>query len=320
MALNLYKELAEVEYLNGDFEQSNYLLNMSLQQAKSALDCTEFYYLQIIQYTLSGKISEAIESGRTALRALGIDLPTENLEAAFEAELAEYQENSGRQKISLLYDYHEMIIPEKRAALKILIRILPAAWIFNPVLMYVVGTKMVNLNIEYGHMEKSPVGYATFGVINTHVLHNYHLAYEHGYLSVKLSDKYNDLTSKVATRQFHAGIIMPWLKHIKLSERVNLEGIEAGLQAGDLQPVEYSLTYNLYNLVYQGKNLDLLLKEVDRSLLFNQESQNQWAVNCILSAKILIQNLVGLTQNKSCFDIEETEEDHFLETALPYLW
>lgn len=315
MSLILYKELAEVEYLNGDIEQSQFLIEKALRQAKSDLDRTEFYYLQIIQYTLLGKIGEAIDSGRTALRALGIDLPSENLESAFEAELMEYQENLGKQEISLLYNSSEMVVPEKRAALKILIRILPAAWIFNPALMYIVGTKLVNLNIKHGHMEKSPIGYACFGVINAHVLHNYDLAYQHGCLSVKLADKYNDLSSKVGTRQFHACMIMPWLKHIKLSERVNVEGIEAGLQSGDLQPTGYSVTYNLYNLIYQGKNLDLLLKKVDRGLLFSQESHNQWAVNCILSAKILIQNLVGLTRSKSCFDVEEIKEVDFLETC-----
>ncbi len=315
MSLTLYKELVEVEYLNGNIERSQFLIEMALRQAKSDLDRTEFYYLQIIQHTLLGKISEAIDSGRTALRALGIDLPSENLETAFETELIEYQENLGRQEIGLLYNRPEMVVPEKRAALKILIRILPAAWIFNPALMYIVGTKLVNLSIKHGHMEKAPIGYACFGVINAHVLHNYHLAYQHGCLSIKLADKYNDLSSIVGTRQFHACMIMPWLKHIKLSERVNIEGIEAGLQSGDLQPTGYSVTYNLYNLVYQGKNLDLLLKEVDRSLLFSQESQNQWAIDCILAAKISIQNLVGLTDHKFCFDLEDLEEADFVETC-----
>lgn len=315
IALNLYRELAEVEYLNGNVERSQLLIKRALGQAKSVLDCTEFYYFQITQYTLLGKISEAVDSGRTALKVLGIDLPSESLEAAFKAELTEYQESLGNQEISLLYNSPEMVIPEKRAALKILIRILPAAWILNPVLMYVVGTKMVNLSIRYGHTQKSPIGYACFGVINSHALHNYHLAYQHGCLSVKLSDKYNDPGSKLGSCQFHACMIMPWLKPIKLSERVNSEGIEAGLRFGDLQPVGYSLTYHLYNLIYQGKNLDLLLKEVERSLLFSQESQNQWAIDCIVGAKITIQNLMGLTQDKYSFDIEEVEETHFLETC-----
>ncbi|ACB53445.1 two-component sensor serine/threonine kinase [Crocosphaera subtropica ATCC 51142] len=315
MSLILYKELAEVEYLNGNLSESQHLIETALTKAQSILDRTEFYYLQIIQSTLLGKLAEAVELGRQALQDLNIDLPKENLEAAFAAELADYEKTVEPINVSELYDHHQMVIPEKKAAYKILIRILPAAWILNPALMYVVGTKMTNLSLKYGHMDKSPVGYSCFGVINSHRLHNYALAYEHGALSVKLADKYNDSTSQVATRQFHAGMIMPWLKHIKLSERVNIEGIEAGLKIGDLQPVGYSLTYNLYNLIYQGKPLESLLKEVERSLLFTQESQNQWAVNCILSAKILIENLMGLQGTEACFEIAEIAEIPFLETC-----
>ncbi|WP_036487461.1 AAA family ATPase [Myxosarcina sp. GI1] len=315
MALDLYKELAEAEYLNGNFERSLFLIEMALGKAKSTLDRVEFYYLKIIQYTLSGRINEAIESGKTALKNLKIDLPTENLQKAFEAELTEYQKNIDGQKISLLYDHHDTVIPEKKAALKILIRILPAAWIVNPILMYVVGTKMVNLNLKYGHTEKSSIGYASFGVINVQALHDYNTAYKYGCLSVKLADKYNDLSSKLGASQFHAGMILPWLKHIKLSERINIEGIDAGLQAGELQPVGYSSAYNFYNFIYQGKNLDLLLKEASRCLLFSRETQNQWAIDCILAGKILIQNLLESTSDKFSFDIDEINESDFVSTC-----
>ena len=312
LALDLYRELAEIEYLNGNFVRSQNLLDISLQQAKSDLDRLDFYYLQITHCTLLGKLNEAVESGRIGLNCLGINLPVENLAAVFEAELAEYRASLGSRKISLLYDSPEMVMLEKRVAFKILIRILPVAWILNPILMWVVGTKLVNLNIKYGHMEKSPTGYACFGVINAHVLHNYHLAYQYGCLSVKLSDKYKNLSSNVGARQFHASMIMPWLKHIKLSETVNIDSMNAGLQLGDLQPVGYTMTYNLYNLIYQGKNLELLLQEIDRSLLFSQDSLNLWAVNCVLGAKILVQNLVSLTSSETDFDTEEIEETHFL--------
>ena len=310
MALDLYRELAETEYLNGNFARSQSLLDISLQQAKSDSDRLDFYYLQITHCTLLGKLNEAVEFGRIGLSCLGINLPAENLEAVFEAELIEYRTHLGSREIALLYDSPEMAMPEPRIAFKILIRILPVAWILNPVLMCVVGTKLVNLNLKYGHMEKSPTGYACFGVINAHILHDYHSAYQYGCLSVRLSDRYKNLSSNVGARQFHASMIMPWLKHIKLSEKVNIDSTNAGLQVGDLQPVGYTMTYNLYNLIYQGKNLESLLQKIDRSLLFSRDSLNLWAVNCILGAKILVQNLVNLTSSKAYFDIDE--ETHFL--------
>jgi predicted ATPase/signal transduction histidine kinase/tRNA A-37 threonylcarbamoyl transferase component Bud32 len=317
MGLDLYKELAEVEYLNGNFEESQSLLKLSLERAESSLDCTEFHFLKIIQYTLLGQYNEAIETGRIALMDLGIDLPSNNFQAGFEAELAQYRENLDEREILSLYDSPEMELPEKRAALKILSRIFAPAWAYNPALMHIVGAKMVNLNIKYGHTELSSMGYSFFGAINTHALNDYLSGYEYGCLSMKLSDKYQNLVSKSLTCQLHGNITMPWLQHIKLSEAVNAEGAEAGLQAGSLQFVGYTWTYNLYNLIYQGKNLDILLKEASRALLFSQETQNQWAFNCISASKILIQNLLGLTQNKFCFNTEEIKEADILEVTQP---
>jgi PAS domain S-box-containing protein len=156
------------------------------------------------------------------------------------------------------------------------------------------------------------MGYSLIGVISTAMLYDYRSGYEYGALSVKMADKYNDLVAKTSTTQLHGNVTKPWLDHIKHSEQVNAEGIDAGLQAGNLQFVGYTLTYNLYNLIYQGKDLDYLLKEASRSLLFAQETQNQWPLDCLLGAKILIQNLLGLTSSKFCFDIEEITETRFL--------
>ncbi|HEY9596601.1 MAG TPA: serine/threonine-protein kinase PknK, partial [Cyanophyceae cyanobacterium] len=315
MALDLYKELAEVEYLNGNFQQSQSLLDIALQQAKTILDCTEFHFLRLMQYTLLGQYSDAIETGRIAVRSLEIDLPAENLQAALDAELADYRESLNGRAIASLYDHPEMEQPEKKAALKILTRIANAAWVLNPVLMYLIGTKIANLNIKYGHTQKSSIGYSMFGVISTHALHDYRSGYEYGALSMKLSNKYEDLSAKIVAIHLHANITMPWLRHIKNSEGVNTEAVDAGLQAGDLQIVGYTLVFNLYNQLYQGKNLDFLLKEIARCLLFNQETHNQWAINCTLAAKILIQNLSGSTKNQYCWAIQETDESDFLENC-----
>ncbi|HBL14632.1 MAG TPA: serine/threonine-protein kinase PknK, partial [Cyanobacteria bacterium UBA11162] len=87
MAIDLYKELAEVEYLNGNFDQSQNLIEQSIQQAKSAFDSAEFSYLRIYQYTLLGKYQEAIEASITVLRLLGTNLPIDNYQAAFDSEI-----------------------------------------------------------------------------------------------------------------------------------------------------------------------------------------------------------------------------------------
>jgi predicted ATPase/serine phosphatase RsbU (regulator of sigma subunit) len=315
MAIDFYKELAEVEYLNGNIDQSQDLIEQSIQQAKSAVELADFYYLQINQYTLLGRYKEAIEIAMTVLKLLGSDLPTDNFQAAFDTEVSEYRGNLGAREISSLYNSPEMEIPEKRAALKILSRIFTTAWILDPILRNIIGIKAVNLNLKYGHTKVSAIVYSFMAFIMAHVLQDYRSGYEYTSLAMKLADKYKDLVSKVVVTQVHANVISPWLMPIKLSESINAEGVDAGLQAGDLQVTGYTFTYNVYNLIYQGKNLDSLLQEASRSLEFAEKTQNSWAKNCLLAANILIKNLLGLTQDKFSFATEEIDEASFLATC-----
>ena len=315
MAIDLYKELAEVEYLNGNFEQSQALIEQAIEQAKSAVDRANFYYLRINQYTLLARYIESLENGKTALSFLGISLPADNFQAVFEREVKDYRENLGSRKISSLYDSPEMKISEKKAALKILSRLVSVALAINPELINIIAVKAVNLNLKYGHTQGSAMIYGFMAFTMAHVLHDYQAGYEYTSLGMKLADKYKDLASKVLVTQISANFISPWLMHLKLSEAINSEGIDAGLQAGDLQFTGYTYTYNLYNLIHQGKNLEFLLKEASQTLEFALKSQNSWAKNSILAAKIIIQNLLGLTQNKFCFVTSETDEADFFATC-----
>ena len=308
MALDLYKELAEIEYLNGHFEQSQSLIAISLERARSALDRTEFYLLQIVQYTLLGKCLDAIEAGRTALKSLDIDLPSQDLPLVLQSELEEYQKNLGGRKISSLYHSPEMVIPEKKAVVKILTNLHPPAFVSNPLLANIITVKLVNTNLKYGHLNKSPTSYSFFSVIAAHVLKEYQLAYEYGSLGIELAEKYSDWYTKSFANLLHSGMVVHWLKPIEQSEQYNTVGINAGLQGGDLQIVGYHLIYRIYNWIYQGKDLNFLLKEVSRCLLFARENRNQWSIDCGVAAKAIIENLMGITPDQFCFDGEDFNE------------
>lgn len=315
LALELHQELAEVEYLNGNFQESQKLLDLSIKQVKSPLDAVEFYFLSIGQCTLQGKVLEALDLGRAALRSLGSDLPEDNFQEAFDKELAEFYESIGDRSISELYDHFEMKQLEKQASLKLLTRLIAAAWNFDATLMCAVATKMVNLCIQYGHISASSMAYCFFGIVSTYALKNYRLGDELGSLSMRLADQYQDLVSKGAVCQLHANLTMVWLNHVKFSEKINDDAVEASLQVGDLQYVGYTLAYRLYTLIYQGKNLGVLLEDAERGLRFGRETQNTWVTNSILAAQMALKNLVGENEGKLCFDLEELSESDFVESC-----
>ncbi len=315
MAIDLYRELVEVEYLNGNFEKSQSLIAMSLERVQTNLDSIKFYLLQITINVMLGRYVEALVVGRTALTLLGTDLPEQDLSSAFETELIKCKEALGGREIDALYDNPEMSSPSKEAEFDLLYRILPTAWSTNPDLTNIVVSKMVNINIEYGHTSFSSVAYVFFAVINNQTLAKYRVGEQYGSLALRLSDKYGNLHSKGIVLSYSANMIMPWLRQIKDSEKFNNEGFNLCLEVGDIEIAGYVPAYNLYNLIYQGKNLEILLEDVFRDLQFSQEIKNQWAIDCLLAAKIIIKNLVGETRDKLCFGLEEVTEEDFIKAC-----
>ncbi|WP_013334723.1 AAA family ATPase [Gloeothece verrucosa] len=315
ISLDIHKELAELEYLNGNFESSKLLIDESIRKAKSVIDSTIFYYLLIVQYTLLGKYSEAIEIGKNALKLLGIDLPEKDFKTVLKAEINEVEKSLEGREISSLYDNREMEIPEKREALKLLTKMASTAWIVNPELMYIMAVKQVNLNIKYGHTPLSAIGYSFFTVIHSHILHQYQRGYEFGVLSVRLAEHFKDLSIKVYVNQLYANMSLPWVKHIKICQNINENIFEIGLQSGELQNLGYAKCYNFFNLIYQGINLSFLFKELNRVLEYVLETQNQICIDCAWGFKLTLSNLLGLTQTKWDFNIKDLKESQYLQNS-----
>ncbi|MEM9539946.1 MAG: AAA family ATPase [Cyanobacteria bacterium P01_E01_bin.42] len=314
MALYLYRELAETEYLNGDFQESQRLLDLSIKQVKAPLDAVEFHFLWIAQCTMQGKLEESIDLGRAALRSLGNDLPEDTFQEALEKELADFHRNIGDRPVSELYDRFEMTQLEKQAVLKLLARLSNCAYIIDQSLYATIAAKMVNLCIQDGHISVSSMAYSYFGLVNT-VLKNYRLGYDLALLGMALADKYQDLSTKGSSCQVFGTQVIFWLDHVKYAEKILDDGFKASLQVGDLQYAGYTQFFGLYNLTFQGREVNTLLKEVERILHFSQETQNHYTSFGSLSMKIIFSNLLGLTKDKFCFDLENFAELGFIENC-----
>jgi len=311
----LHKELAKIEYLNGNFEQSEALIYLTLEQAKSVFEKAELYNLLIVQYTMLAEYEKAIQVGRKALALLGIDLPEEGLKAALEVELAKARENLGDRDIASLLAEPEMTLLEKKAAVKLLMNIDPPAYFINQELYAVIVLKMANISLKYGPVSESAKGYTTYGIILGSVLGDYQSGYEFAQLGLKLSERFNDLAQKSKACNMLANHVIHWVKPIKDAKTINKEGYKAGLQSGDFQFAGYILMHQVMNLLFEGKNLEKLLKKVPDKLIFTIKIKNQLATNSLLAYQLAVLNLCGITADKFAFHSDEISEEQHLENC-----
>ncbi|MBW4681701.1 MAG: AAA family ATPase [Microcoleus vaginatus WJT46-NPBG5] len=299
LAFTLHKELADVEYLNGNFEDSKILIERALAQSKSNLEKAEVYNILIVQYTLLTKYEEAIQAGLQALRLLEIDLAEENLEKAVNAELAEAKANLANRKIPSLIDAEKMKDPAKKMALKLLGNMGPLTFFSSQELWKLTVIKAINISLKYGFVAGGSYCYSCYGIILNSILGDYHSAYEFGRLALTLSENSNNLSQNCQDSVIFANYLNCWIKPIKTTAEINNEGYKVGLQSGNLQWTGYNRMFQTITYFFQGMNLSSLLEDISNSLHFCHQTQNLWAIDIIDANKLAILNFMGLQDEVS---------------------
>ncbi|MCC3447850.1 MAG: AAA family ATPase [Microcoleus sp. PH2017_39_LGB_O_B] len=309
----LYLEAAELNYLIGNFEQSQFLIHSALSQLQLAVEKAEFFDRLITLHTMLGEYEEAIKFGRQGLRLLGVELPQKQLQQACKAEFAEATAQLGDRAIGALLHVPEMKISEKRTAMKLLDKIIPASLFSNPILYQLVVTKSVNLSLKYGPVPESSYSYACYGLVLSAAMADYRSGYEFGMLALNLSDRFHDLTQKCKASEMLVAHLNHWIQPLKLSDSISHNGYQAGLESGELQFAGYIQLYKLMYSIPQGKNLESLRVEVWNFLLFNFKTNNQIATDYLLGCQIALFNLLGETSNCEVFSNGEISEGQYLE-------
>jgi predicted ATPase/signal transduction histidine kinase/tRNA A-37 threonylcarbamoyl transferase component Bud32 len=315
LAFALHKDRAEVEYLNGNFEKSEELINLTLQRAKSVTEKAEIYSVLILQSTMSSKYDEAVRAGRKALSLLGIDLPEEDLPAAINAELAEAKVNLGEKEIASLIDEPEVNLPEKKIALHLLTKLLPSAYLNNPQLWTVALLKGVNLSLKYGSAPESASCYANYGLMLSALFGDYKSAYEFGLLAAKLSQKWGNVELKCKSISVLGNALTYWFKHVKEIEPLSKEAYQAALDSGDLLFAGYALNYQAINSFFRGKNLGKIQEDVTQYLQFSQKTKNQLVTDTLLGFQMALWNLSAQTSGKLDFSSGEISEAEYLASC-----
>ncbi|MFH0782765.1 MAG: response regulator [Pseudomonadota bacterium] len=291
LTFDLYKELAEVEYLSSNYVRSKELIDLLLGRARSDIQRAELYNILIVQYTLMAQYRDAIDTGRKALRLLHIIIPEGRLKEGLDAEIARYHEILGGRDIASLIDEPEMSDPEKRVGLELLSNLVVPARYTDSVLFALVSILNVNLSLSYGPTAKSTVGYTAFGMVLNSVMNNYRDAYAFGELSLKLSERFDDPAQKCQSCFMLGHYLNHWVRHLKLADEVLNDGFRVGLAAGEMQWTGYILAYKLFQPFYRGVRIDVIIEEIPALLSFTRKTKNQWATDTLLGLQLAISNL-----------------------------
>jgi predicted ATPase/signal transduction histidine kinase/CheY-like chemotaxis protein len=295
MAMRLFKERAECEFLEGDRSEAEKCIQLAVAHARTALEKADALNILIVQYTLLARYPEAIAAGRQALNALEINLPSEDYEAARNSEISQVRQELGGRLISSLVELPVMSNPEMLMASKILITMGPPCYRSHQRLWSVIVPKVVNLTLRYGNIPQVGYSHTAFGGLLGWVDNDYTAAKEFGELATNLmTGTFRSATDQSVFYLMIGSSLRHWFKHLRYGTQDYTDAFEIGFRSGNLQYAAYAFGHNMYCLFYQGIPLAGLIQESQRSLEFSRIRLNQWAVDLLEGGL----NIFGILSDK----------------------
>ncbi len=255
LTIGLYEGAAETAYLGGNFEQMQQWSQVVLQQAHNLLDKVKVYEVQIIASVVQSKQLEAIQIALAILQLLGINFPDKPTSADMQQGMDEIAAHLQEKAVADLINLPLMTDPNKIAAMKILMGVLPAAFQTAPEMMPIIACKMVNLSLQYGNTAVSAYGYSLYGLILCGVLGEINSGYEFGKLALRLVSQFNaeELKAKILT--VTSAHVIHWKEHIKETLSIAKTGFSSGLETGDLEYAGYCGYIYPHHSFWLGKEL-----------------------------------------------------------------
>ncbi|MBD3559290.1 AAA family ATPase, partial [Planktothrix sp. FACHB-1355] len=294
LSLSLHKERAEVEYLSGNFERSEKLFTIALEQAKSNFSKLEIYRIYMNLCMTQGKFSQAVSLGLDGLRSLGIDVPNSQTEllTVISAESEEVAAKLQKRNMESLLDDPECQDNEKRLCMNLIVDLWAAA--------YLMGDrnwsdwcsfKIVNFTLTYGVVGASAFGYILYGFILA-ARYQYPLAYQFGQLGFRLINKLNIRTLLGKVINIFAHTIGPYQVHLRNNVELYALSTIACLECGDLIYGVWAIYYRIWARFIVGDELTEVYEDSKKYLFSVQKINDRNIFYSYLSLQNTIRTLL----------------------------
>ncbi len=313
LALDLHRERAEVESLNGSFDKAEALIRLALERARTTLEKAETLFGLIVQYTLQARYPEAIELARKTLALLDIELPERDYEKARDQQMALVDEKMGLRPVESLIDLAPMEDLEKKVAMRILTAMGPPCYRNHQRLWSVIVPLEMNLVLEYGDLPAATYTYTSYGGLLGFVRGNRRDCAAYARLAEALAEKYQSARDLSVAHLMIGASLDHWFRHLRHAEESYRKAYQVGVDSGNLQYSSYALGHQAYCRFFRGMPLSEQAEELKDFLGFSRSRKNQWGADLKLGVLRVLHNLTGETRTPLDFTCCEEPENLYIE-------
>ncbi|MEH2198160.1 trifunctional serine/threonine-protein kinase/ATP-binding protein/sensor histidine kinase [Nostoc sp.] len=305
LTLALHEGAAEAAFLCGNSDHMEEWVGVILAQNLQPTEYVKAYTIQIQAYNAQGRYQEAIAIARTALARFNVYLPEQPTPADIAPAMEEVRELLKGRTTQDLLNLPVMTEAEPLAMMHLLSSIISTTYASYPLLFPFVILTQAKLSINQGNTGLSAFGYGVYGILLINILGDLDGAYDFGQLALQLVAKLNARSIQPKVNAPIGQMIIHCKSHFRDSLPLQVEGVQIGLEIGDLEFAgsnAYGLFYWSYHL---GKNLATLVAEYEPYLAVLSQHNLTVHLNYSHIALQLIQYLQG---NQSKADLATQRE------------
>lgn len=318
---DLHVELAESEYLNGKFDESERLCKTVIEHAQTSADKGAPYNVLAQIYANQGHPEKSCETAIEFLSFVGVALPLKPSEEEVLKEINEIREMFRTRSIEALLNLPAMTDPNMIAAMTILPTIVSTSYMITPNLFDMINCKMVRISIEHGNTGASAFGYTTLGGVLASRLDDYQTGYRFGRVGYDLVERHNIVAQRAKVFNTFGGLVTPWVRHINTHIEVARAGFEAAREIGDILYASFNMVQMLLGLIFKGEPL----KELHDTTIFADDyivnAKYLYFEGFPLSAQAFARNLRGAAKDMAVFSRdgldEGASEEKLKKTGVP---
>ncbi len=308
LAMSMYRERADVEFLNGNFEASHFWIVRALEKARTDLEKADIYIRQMVLHTLSGSYQQALKTAYQAATLLEIEVPLGDPKPIIQAGMDEIEALLEDKLITSLLDLPEMTDPVKKLSMKLFGELIPTSYLARQELFPWVNIMMVLFSMKYGLHPEGFVGFACYGMILVSETEKYQEASEFGNVALKLSQQYNDAVQICRSCHIISSFLTIWVNHVRYSGEIKQLGGKADLTYAGYNQAEY-----LANILFAGNTVEDILTEIKIVQGDLQKFENQYTETITAAFQFFIMNLLGQSEVTIFYQQRDLSEQEFIQ-------
>ncbi|MBD2603347.1 AAA family ATPase [Scytonema hofmannii FACHB-248] len=251
LTLKIYIETVEAEYLNINFDRSMLLNEIALQNSKTLLDQVKLYEAKMQIFIAQLEMIKAIEIGLKFLEKLDISLVKLSDDESLLVKLPNLDELT---KLLVMTD------PYKLSAMQIIKILCAPVFMAKPEIFPQLIITMINLCIEHGNSALSAFAYGFYGLLMSGI-GKLNEGYHAGNIALKLLNEFDAKELKAKVYNLFNSNIRNWKEHTKNSIHQLQEGVQSGLDTGDIEWGGYCAANLCSYLFFSTNNLEYTIQQ-----------------------------------------------------------